>query len=155
MDRQIERGAGDQFLVVHVAAVAPRRRRGDRAPGGGRRHRHDAEERFQGQLETPRQPSDHPRAIEGNMDEAHFLEIVGQRPGQRPDHVVAPVVMQLDRLDPHLKHLAGLGAAHGDRPGEDVRSAKLRLHFCVNLAQRRRHVKPRSRVGQLPEPARH
>ncbi len=59
---------------------------------------------------------------------AHLLEVVRQRAGQRADRVVAPVVVQIDRLDPHLEHLPRLGAAHRDRPGQDVRAAELRLH---------------------------
>ena len=60
--------------------------------------------------------------------------------------------MQLDRLDADFEHLTGLGAAHGDRPGEDVRSAELRLHLGVNLLQRRRHVKPEAASGSWPSP---
>ena len=147
-DRQIKRRAGDQFLIVDVAAVAPRRRRGDRAPGRRRRRRHDAEERLQRQFEAPRQPADHARAIERNVDEAHLLEIVRQGSNERPDHVVAPVVVQIDRLDADFEHLSGLGAAHGHRSGEDVRSAELRLHLCVNCRQRRRAtVKPERASG--------
>ena len=54
--------------------------------------------------------------------------------------------MQLDRLDADLEHLPGLGAAHRDRPGEDVRAAELRLHLVVDRRQRRRH-------GRGPIPA--
>ena len=139
VDRQIERGAGDQFLVVEVAAVAPRRRRVDRPPRGRRRHRHDAEERLERNFGAPRHLSDHPLLVERNVDDAHLLEVVRQRAGQRTDGVVAPVVMQIDRLDAHLEHLPRLGAAHRHRPGEDVRAAELRLHVLVDRRQARRH----------------
>ena len=93
-DRQIERRAGDQLLVVHVAAVAARRRRRDHAPGRRRRDRHHAEERPQRNLLPPGQPADHARTVEREMDVAEFLEVVGQRAGERADGVVAPVVVE-------------------------------------------------------------
>ena len=80
-DRQIERGAGDQLLVVHVAAVAARRRRRDHAPGRRRRHRHHAEERPQRELQAPRQPADHARLVERDVDAARIsLKSSGSAP---------------------------------------------------------------------------
>src|SRR5271155_1942407 len=67
---QIERGAGNKFLVVHVAAVTPRRRRRHRPPRDRRRYGHDAVERLERQLETPRQSSDHAFVVEWNVDQA-------------------------------------------------------------------------------------
>ena len=74
------------------------------------------------------------------MDEPHPLEIVGQRARERTDDVVAPVIMQIDRLDAHFKHLPGPRATHGNRPGENVRAAEFRLHSGVDRGERFRHV---------------
>ncbi len=48
------------------------------------------------------------------------MEIVGQRAGQRLDQIVAPVLAKLDVEDVDLEHVAGFGAADGDRAGQDV-----------------------------------
>ena len=69
-DRQIERGAGDQLLVVEVAAVLARRRGRDRAPGGRRRRAHHAEERAPRHFLAPRQLPHLARAIEHDVDRA-------------------------------------------------------------------------------------
>jgi hypothetical protein len=49
------------------------------------------------------------------MHQVHLGEIVGQGALQGRRIGVAPVVVQLDRLDADLEHLAGAGAANGDR----------------------------------------
>ena len=74
------------------------------------------------------------------MDNAEFWKVVGQSAGLRADGVVAPVVVQFDRLDTNLEHLSRFRAANGDGPSEDVGAAELRLRPGVN-------GKPESGVG--------
>ena len=49
-----------------------------------------------------------------------FVEIVRQRAGQRPDHVVAPVLPELDVENIDLEHVAGHRALDRDRAGQDM-----------------------------------
>ena len=137
-DRQIERRALHEFLVVEIAAVAARRQRRDHSPLRRRRDRHHAEEWRERQIESPRQPAGVLLPVERNVDQRVLGEIIRQRTRERADHVVAPVVVKLNVLDPHLEHLPRLRALHGDRPGADVARHLLR-HALVNRRKRRRH----------------
>ena len=74
------------------------------------------------------------------MDNAEFWKVVGQSAGLRADGVVAPVVVQFDRLDTNLEYLSRFRAANGDGPGEDVGAAELRLRPGVNRSQRVRYM---------------
>src|SRR5262249_56144189 len=69
-DGEVERGAGDELLVVEVAAVLARGRRRDYAPGRRRRRAHHAEERRQRNFLSPRQPPALARAVEHDVDVA-------------------------------------------------------------------------------------
>ena len=71
------------------------------------------------------------------MDEARLRKIVRQCAGAGPEHVVAPVVGEPDRLDAHLQRVTGLGAADRNRPGADMRSM-LAFDSVVDRAQGRR-----------------
>ena len=98
---------GAQFLVVEVAAMGARLDRADAAPVRWRRHAHHAEERMQRQVQAPGQPGHHAFGVERDVQVPVAVELVGQRAGQRPDHVVAPVLPQLHVDDAHLQHVAG------------------------------------------------
>ena len=139
--RQIELGARRQFLVVEVAAHRARDQRGDAAPGRRRRHAHHAEKRLERQIEPPGQPADHPLLVERNVQQPGFVEIVGQGAGERPDHIVAPVLPELDVEDLDLQHVAGLGALDRDRTGQDM-AGHHPLVFGMNLGEFGRDVKP-------------
>ena len=146
-DRQIERGAGDELLVVEVAAVPARGRGRDHAPGRRRRRAHHAEERRQRHLLSPRQPPALACAIEHDVDVAIVGKVVGQGAGERAHGVVAPVVEHIDRLDVDLKHLSRFGALDRDRSGQDVGS-QLARDLLVNGGKRRRDLE-RGRRHQI------
>ena len=154
MHRQIQRGARYQFLVVDIAAVAAWRHRRDDARGWRRRDTHHPEERTQRNLQAPGQAADHPLCIEADMDEARLRKIVRQCTGAGPEHVVAPVVGEPDRLDPHLQRVTGLGAADRNRPGADMRPM-LAFDPVVDRAQRRRDRVAGCSPRQLVRRARH
>ena len=141
--RQIEFGAGAQFLVVEVAAHRARDQRGDAAPGRRRRDAHHAEKRRQRQIEPPWHPADHALAVERNVEQPGLVEIVRQGAGQGADQVPAPVLPQLDVENFDLQHVAGLGALDRDRTGQDM-AGQHPLAFGVNLGQLGRHVKLRA-----------
>src|SRR4051794_23997004 len=83
MNREKECCAGDQLLVVDVAAVLARGLRNQWPPGLGWCNSHDAEERFQRDFGAPRHSADHPPAIEWNVDDAKFWKVVGQGAARR------------------------------------------------------------------------
>jgi hypothetical protein len=90
MDRQIERGAGDQFLVVHIAAIAAKvavRATGPHAGGGATTM--TPKNGLSGSSRPHGQPSDHARTVKGNMNDTGICEIVGQCASERPNEVVA------------------------------------------------------------------
>jgi len=143
-DRQIERGAGNELLVVEIAAVLARRLSRDHAPGKRRRRAHHAEERRQRNLLAPGQSPALARAVEHDMDVAVLGKIVRQSAGERAHRVVAPVVEHVDRLDVDLEHLSRLRALDRDGSGQDVRP-HLPRDLLVNGGKRRRHLERRRR----------
>ena len=87
----------------------------------------------------------------GMMRQRNCRIVLGQRAAQRADQVPAPVDGELDRLDAHLERVARLGPAHGDRPGEDVRTGR-GLQLLADLAVVRQHDRG---VADIGEAARH
>ena len=90
-------------------------------------------------------------AIDPDVADISVGEVLRQRPGQRAHGAVTPVNGRLDRLDPKLESVARLGALHGDRPGQDMRSDALQLGVVDGLqggwddealAWRRHHLGP-------------
>ena len=113
--------------------------------------RHDAEERAQRNGRAPGQLRGHRRAVDRQDAAAEQRIILRQRAAQRPDQVPAPIDRELDRLDAHLQRVAGLGAAHRHRPGQDVRSGR-RFQLFADRAVMRQHDRG---VADIAEPARH
>ena len=70
-------------------------------------------------------------------------KIVRQRPALGAERVVAPVVMQVDRLDAHLEHAAGLQPAHRHGAGADVPPAA-----SARTARGWRAAPPAPRTGE-------
>jgi len=68
------------------------------------------------------------------------VEIVGQSAGQRTDHVVAPVLPELDVENVDLEHVAGFGAFDRDRAGQDV-AGHHPLAVGMHIGKLRRDVK--------------
>ncbi len=141
---QVQRRAGFQFLVVHVAAEGARHRGAAAAPRLGRRHADDAEERVERQLRAPGQRADAAFAVDGGMDGLVVRELLRQRAEQRQDGDEAPVHRGLGVEDIDLQRVAGLRAAHIDRPGDEVRAGAFRQGL-----QRRQVVRGHARhLGQ-------
>jgi hypothetical protein len=90
------------------------------APFRRRRHAHDAEERFQLDLQAPRHGADAAVGIDRDMGQAIEWEILGQGAGERPLCVPAPVGAELDVEDFDGQGVAALGAFDIDRAGQDV-----------------------------------
>src|SRR5262249_54959502 len=119
-DREEERRAGNQLLVVEISAMSARHDRGDAPPGRRRRHAHDAEERPELQALAPgklRQPGG---GVERDVEKPRLVKIVLERARQGADDVVAPILAELHLVNPDLEHLPRPCPLDRDRPGEDM-----------------------------------
>jgi hypothetical protein len=124
VDGEIDGGAGDELLVVHVAAVHPGRSGVVfSALGGG--DTHAAEEGMEGDVDAGREVSDHFGAVEG--DEAGFAvgEVVGEEAAAGAEGVAGPWDVDVDFLNANFEDIAGCGSVDGDGAGEDVASGAL------------------------------
>jgi hypothetical protein len=121
-NRQIERGADEKFLVVHVAAELARFDRAARPVVRPRRHRQNSEEGSQSNRRAPWQRTGHRLPIDRDDAAAKLRIVFRERAAQRADQIPAPVDGQRYVLDTHLEGIARLGAAHGHGPGQDVRT---------------------------------
>ena len=81
----------------------------------------------------------------GNVGQAIEREVLGQRAGQRPLRVPAPVGAELDVEHLDRQHVAALGALDMHRAGQDV-AAEMRLELGQDLAMLGQHV--HRRLGQ-------
>ena len=144
MHRQVERTARTELLVVEVAAVRARHDGADAAPMRRRRHAHHAEERVQRQVQAPRHARGLALDVKRDVDHAVLVELAGQCAGERPDHVVAPVLAQTHVEDADLERVARLGALDVDRPGQDMARQAARA-AGMDLEQFGRHMEARRR----------
>jgi hypothetical protein len=119
VDGDEEGGAGDQVLVVHVAAVHPGRGGVPLAGGLGRRDAHGAEEGVQRDVDAGGEVADHLLAVERD-DLARVGEVVGQEAAAGAEAVAGPGDVDVDLLDADFEDVAGFGFGDGDRAGEDV-----------------------------------
>ncbi len=69
------------------------------------------------------------------MEDALRLEVVRQRADQRRHEGVAPVVVQIDRLDIDLQDLAGLGPGDRDRTGADMARQRRPAETAVDVEE--------------------
>ena len=69
---------------------------------------------------SPRQAPGHGLGVEAGVDQVGVIEVLRQGAAQGAEAGVAPVLAKLDILDAHLQHVAGSGAAHRHRAGQDV-----------------------------------
>ena len=131
----VERGSRDQFLVVEIARVDPRRRAADAAIRLRRRHAHAAEERPERNLDAIGESPDHALAVERNDLDPRVRKIIRQKPGAGTESVVSVRNGQPDLLDPHLQRVAGLGAFDVHGPGENMAARPFVGHLVVDGAQ--------------------
>ena len=136
MHRHIERRAGAEILVVEIAGVDAGRSAADAAHGAGRRDAHGAEERaIERHHHAARNLRSLGRAIDRNDALPKGRELLRQRAIVGALAVVAVIDRETDIENAHLEHVAGLGAAHFDRTGENMRAGAAILHVAIDVAQ--------------------
>ena len=81
---------------------------------------HAAEERMKRDGDAWRKGGGHRGAIEWNDFGAAVGEIVRQKAAARAEAVTGPGHVDLDLLNAHFKHIAGLGFGDGDRSGKNM-----------------------------------
>src|SRR5690242_3905704 len=132
MDRQIQRRAGAEVLVVDIAGVDARRSAADAAHGAGRRDAHGAEEwAIERHHHAARNLRGLGRAIDGNDALPKGGELLRQSPIVGALAVVAVINREADIENTHLEHVAGLGTTHFDWTGENMRAGAAILHVAL------------------------
>src|SRR5690606_33174726 len=96
---QVERRAGDELLVVEIAAIAPWRHRRKLAPGRWRGHTQHTKERAQRDFHIPWQPANSLGLVDLDIGHVPFVEIMRQAAGERSHAGIGPVGIKLDGLD--------------------------------------------------------
>ena len=120
VNRQEQGGAGDQRLVVHVAAIDRRRRGIIAAKGRRRRDAHAAEKGAERNVDARREPAHHRLAVERDDLHPRIGEIVGQEAGAVAERVIGIGNGEIDLEDPDLERVAGFRTLDRDRAGQDV-----------------------------------
>jgi predicted ABC-type transport system involved in lysophospholipase L1 biosynthesis ATPase subunit len=94
----------------------------------GRGNAHHAEKRGKGERDATWQPGRSRLLVDRNMCQRSFgqHEVAGERPGEGRKPIESPIRTEVDGLDPHLEHVAGLGAHNGDGSREEVPRASFR-----------------------------
>ncbi len=123
--RQVQRRAGAQLLVVHVAAEAARHRRAAAAPRRRGSGRDDAEERIERNLRPPWHHAEVPFVVHLGVDGLILGELFGQRAEQRQNGDEPPILADADIQDIDLQHVARLGAFDEDGTGYEMGSGAL------------------------------
>ena len=133
--RQIQRGAGYQFLIVKVAAVDARRRAVDAARCGRRGHAHAPEKRPQRHVDARQKMGHHFLRIERNN--AHFgvAKILRNEAALGPEGIVSVGNSQINSLNAHFQHVARLGPLHENGAGKDVPARSFVGHVFGDVAQ--------------------
>jgi hypothetical protein len=119
-NRQVERGAGTQFLVVHVASECARHRRTASAPVGRRSGSDDAEEGIERSFGAPWHRADIARAIDDWMNSLVVGEFFRERSEQRKNRNEAPILANPHIENFDLERVAGLSAFEVNWPGDEM-----------------------------------
>ena len=133
--RQVERRAGDQLLVVHVAADESGRGGVIAADVGRRRDTHAAEEGMQRHLYARREMRDHTLAIEGDDLHPRVGEILAEDAQAVTKAVVGVRDRQIDAVDMDFQRVAGFGAVDIDGTGQDVAAGPAVSDLVVEQTQ--------------------
>src|SRR6185437_1840884 len=116
---EVDERAGDQVLVIHVAAHQVGRGRAVLAVGRGRGHAHAAEKRTHGDGDAGGEVGEHGLPVE--RDDAHGAQAGHvEKAAGGAEGVVGVGDAALDFEDVNGKRVAGLGALDIDGAGEDV-----------------------------------
>ena len=112
VDGEIDGGAGDEFLVVHVAAVHPGWGGVVLAAGCGG-DAHAAEEGVKRDVDAGSEVADHPGAIERDEAGVAVGEVVGEEAAAGTEGVTGPSDVDVDLLDANFEDIAWFGSVDG------------------------------------------
>lgn len=113
-------GAGDEFFIVHVAAVHPGWGGVVLAGGLGRCDADAAEEGVERNVDAGGEVADHLFAIKGDEAGVAVGEVVGEEAAAGAEGVAGPGDVDVDFLDADFEDVAGFGFGYGDGAGEDM-----------------------------------
>src|SRR5690348_5778423 len=119
-NRQVQRRARAQLLIVHVAAERPRHGRSASPPARRRCGGNDSEKRIQWNLGSPWHHADIAIPIDLRMDRLVFGELVRERPKQREDRHKTPVLPDLHIQDIDLQGISDGGASDIDGARDEM-----------------------------------
>jgi hypothetical protein len=119
VDGEEDCGAGDEVLVVHVAAVHPGRG-GVGAAAGGDGDAHGPEEGVQWDVDAGGEVADHLLAVKRDELLARVGEVVGEEAAADAEAVAGPRDVYVDLLDADFEDVAGGCAFNRDGAGEEV-----------------------------------
>ena len=132
----VERGAGDEVLVIEIARHYPRRSAIEAARAFRRRVAHAAEKGMQRNLDARGKFRHHALLVERNDFYFRVRIIVGQIAAPRPERVVGIRNRQLDRQNFHFQHVADFRAFDVNRTRQNVSARAFVLHLIGDVAQR-------------------
>jgi hypothetical protein len=124
VDGDVEGGAGNELLVVHVAAVHPGWGGVVLATLGGG-DAHASEEGVEGNVDAGSEVADHFGSVERNDAGFAVGEVVGQEAAAGAEGVAGPGDVDVDFLYADLEDVAGFGFFDGDGAGEDMAAGAL------------------------------
>src|SRR6185437_1980729 len=120
VDRDVQRSAGDELLVIEVASVHSRRRAVEPAECGIRRVTYAAEEWSQRNVDAVGEVSEHLLLVERDYAHSGVAEILGQKAALAAERVVRIRNRQVDLLYAHLQHVTRVRPVHVYGAGQDV-----------------------------------
>src|SRR6266705_670462 len=131
-----EHRARDQFLVVEITRVNPRRRAAYPARHVRQRDAEASEERPQRYFYSIREAADHSLLVE--RDDLYFRiwKVLGEKAPPGTKCVVRIRYRKLDRLDADFEDVPRLGALDEDRPGQYVPAWSFVGDFLVDVTKR-------------------
>ncbi len=132
----VERGAGDEVLVIEIAGHNPWRSAVEAARVLGRSVAHAAEKGMQRNLDARREFCHHALLIERNNFYFRVRIIVGQIAAAGAEGVVRVRNRKFYGQNFHFQHIANFRAFNVNRPRQNVPAGTFVLHLVGNVAQR-------------------
>ena len=136
MHRQVERGSGDEFLVVQIAGMGTWGSAGDSAYKRIRSDTDGTEKRSEFQTNAGREISEAGARIEAHEFDTDIWEFLRKRAavGYKPPDAVR--MKKLKTLDLDFQRIASLCALDPDRTSQRMRARASFLHSILNSFQR-------------------
>src|SRR5271163_370494 len=132
----VQRGAGDEVLVIEIAGHDPRWTAVEAARAFRRRVAHAAKKGMQRNLNARSEFRDHALRIQRNNFYFRVRIVVGQIATAGAEGVVGVRNREFDRENFYFQHVADFRAFDEDGSSEDVPARPFVVHLVSNVAQR-------------------